>query len=68
MGAMYDFCKLMYGWMPGFDIDFYVKLGDAVLTQAGYKDITGKDWVDPTTASTSATESTAATDSTAVTA
>lgn len=67
MGAMYDFCKIMYGWMPGFDIDFYVKLGDAVLTRAGYKDITGKDWVDPT-ASTSATDSTAATSNTTVTA
>lgn len=68
MGAMYDFCKLMYGWMPGFDIDFYVKLGDAVLTRAGYKDITGKDFVDPAAASTIATESTAATDNAAVTA
>ena len=68
MGAMYDFCKLMYGWMPGFDIDFYVKLGDAVLTRAGYKDITGKDWVDPAAASASATKSTAATDNAAVTA
>ncbi|WP_304133834.1 XkdX family protein [Limosilactobacillus coleohominis] len=44
MGAMYTFCKLMYG-SAGFDIDFYVKLGDAVLTAAGYKDITGKDYV-----------------------
>lgn len=67
MGAMYDFCKIMYGWMPGFDIDFYVKLGDAVLTKAGYKDITGKDWVDPTT-STSVADSTAATSNTTVTA
>lgn len=55
MGAMYDFCKIMYGWMPGFDIDFYVKLGDVVLTRAGYKDITGKDYV--------AASSAAATDS-----
>ena len=44
MGAMYTFCKLMYG-SAGFDIDFYVKLGDAVLTAAGYKDITDKDYV-----------------------
>ena len=44
MGAMYQFSKLMYG-MPGFDIDFYIKLGDSVLTAAGYKDITGKDYV-----------------------
>ena len=44
MGAMYQFCKLMYG-MPGFDIDFYIKLGDSVLTAAGYKDITGKDYI-----------------------
>lgn len=44
MGAMYTFCKLMYGSV-GFDIDFYIKLGDAVLTAAGYKDITGKDYV-----------------------
>ena len=44
MGAMYTFCKLMYG-SAGFDIDFYVKFGDAVLTAAGYKDIAGKDYV-----------------------
>lgn len=44
MGAMYSFCKVMYG-IPGFDINFYVKLGDSVLSAAGYKDITGKDYV-----------------------
>ena len=44
MGAMYTFCKAMYG-MPGFDIDFYAKLGYSVLSPAGYKDITGKDYV-----------------------
>lgn len=44
MGQMYYFCKAMYG-MPDFDIDFYIKLGDAVLSPAGYKDITGKDYV-----------------------
>lgn len=44
MGAMFDFCKIMYG-SPDFDLDFYVKLGDAVLTTAGYKAITGKDYV-----------------------
>ena len=59
MGAMYDFCKIMYGWMPGFDIDFYVKLGDVVLTRAGYKEITGKDYVEASTStSAGASEST----------
>lgn len=43
MGAMFDFCKIMYG-SPDFDLDFYVKLGDTVLTTAGYKAITGKDY------------------------
>ena len=43
-GAMFDFCKAMYG-IPGFDLTFYVKLGASVLTPAGYKAITGKDYV-----------------------
>lgn len=48
MGAMFDFCKIMYG-TTGFDLDFYIKLGDAVLTAAGYKTITGKDYAPATT-------------------
>lgn len=43
MGAMFDFCKIMYG-SEGFDLDFHIKLGDAVLTPPGYKAITGKDY------------------------
>ncbi len=43
-GAMFAFCKAMYG-IPGFDLAFYVKLGASVLSPAGYKAITGKDYV-----------------------
>lgn len=43
-GQMFDFCKSMYAWMPGFDLVPYVKLGDIVLTKQGYKQITGQDY------------------------
>lgn len=43
MGAMFDFCKSMYG-LPGFDLKPYVEMGDAVLTKEGYKKITGQDY------------------------
>ncbi|QLL69609.1 hypothetical protein [Lactobacillus sp. 3B(2020)] len=77
-GQMFDFCKSMYAWMPGFDLVPYVKLGDIVLTKEGYKLITGKDYADPdssvsgsTSTSTSqstseASQSTAVADSQAV--
>ena len=48
-GTMFDFCKAAYG-IPGFDLTFYVKLGPTILTPAGYKAITGKDYVAAQTA------------------
>lgn len=62
-GRMFDFCKSMYAWMPGFDLVPYVKLGDIVLTKEGYKLITGKDYADPAS-STSGSTSTSTSQST----
>ena len=62
MGAMFDFCKAMYG-MPGFDLRAYVEMGDVVLTKDDYKSITGMDYDQPSqsqsqvSASNSTTES-----------
>lgn len=42
INQMEDFCKLMYSM--GEDIRYYVQCGDAVLTKAAYKEITGQDY------------------------
>ena len=67
-GRMFDFCKSMHAWMPGFDPIPYVKLGDIVLTKEGYKLITGEDYADAASSATSeASQSTTTADSQAVT-
>lgn len=47
---MFTFCQIMYSMNSSFDLAYYVKLGDAVLTKEGYKQITGKDYVEPVAA------------------
>ena len=42
INQMEDFCKLIYSM--GEDIRYYVQCGDAVLTKAAYKEITGQDY------------------------
>nr|DAH80774.1 MAG TPA: hypothetical protein [Caudoviricetes sp.] len=47
---MFTFCQIMYSMNPSFDLAYYVKLGDVVLTREGYKQITGKDYAEPVAA------------------
>ena len=47
---MFTFCQIMYSMNPNFDLAYYVKLGDVVLTREGYKQITGKDYAEPVAA------------------